>query len=124
MEKAKDYNWYGNIRELENFVERISVFLQYHDNRQDIEQLVDSLTINNTQNFHYESVNSVSNESQDKQFYSRDNSGEIDLDQWEINNILDALKKNNLSIQKAADSLGVSRTTLWRKMKKYNINTN
>jgi transcriptional regulator of acetoin/glycerol metabolism len=35
---------------------------------------------------------------------------------------MDALKKNDLSIQKAADELGMSRTTLWRKMKRFNLN--
>ncbi|WP_354016697.1 helix-turn-helix domain-containing protein [Faecalicatena orotica] len=35
--------------------------------------------------------------------------------------IVQALKKNHLEITKTAEDLGISRSTLWRKIKKYNI---
>ena len=38
--------------------------------------------------------------------------------------ILQALKRNNGSRLKAAEELGISTTTLWRKMQKYGITTN
>lgn len=122
MAKVKDYQWYGNIRELQNFVERICVFLQYHENPSDIGQLIDHLTIKTRLYDDHENVHNTSREDSKKDQHSLRNPTEVDLDQWEINNILNALKENNLSIQNAADSLGISRTTLWRKMKKYNIN--
>lgn len=38
--------------------------------------------------------------------------------------ILDALRENDMEITKTAGSLCVSRSTLWRKMKKYGITVN
>ena len=120
MEQVKDYQWYGNIRELQNFIERICVFFQYHDNPDDINGLLNNLMMDNRP-----TSTSINNANESENVFSPEGQGEdIDLEQWEINNIVRALKENNLSIQKAANSLGISRTTLWRKMKKYNININ
>ncbi|RKY03719.1 MAG: sigma-54-dependent Fis family transcriptional regulator, partial [Spirochaetes bacterium] len=35
--------------------------------------------------------------------------------------VLNALKETNWNHQKAAERLGISRTTLWRKIKKYGL---
>ena len=43
------------------------------------------------------------------------------LEEWERLNIIKVLKENNLEVQKSADALAISRSTLWRKIKKYNI---
>ena len=40
---------------------------------------------------------------------------------WEKKRIIAALKNNSLSRTKAAKELGMSRSTLWSKMKIYNI---
>lgn len=104
MERTKDYRWDGNIRELKNFVERICVLLKYHKNQNYIEQLINEFLMDGDS------------------IYSEQNYEDLDLNQWESENIIKVLKKNNLSIQKTAEQLGISRTTLWRKMKKYNIN--
>jgi len=45
----------------------------------------------------------------------------LNLENMEQTNIKLALMYSNGSIFNAAKKLGVSRTTLWRKMKKYNI---
>ena len=42
-------------------------------------------------------------------------------DQRERELIVEALEKHRWHRQKAAQALGMDRTTLWRKMKKYNI---
>ena len=41
--------------------------------------------------------------------------------QWEKRRIISALKNNGLSRKKAAHELGISRSTLWNKMKYYKI---
>lgn len=109
MKNVRDYEWYGNVRELQNFVERICVFLQYHENSNDIEQIIESLTNNNWYG------------DEKKDSGSKSDNGIIDIEQWEANKIIKALQENSLSVQKAAKALNISRTTLWRKMKKYNI---
>ena len=38
--------------------------------------------------------------------------------------LIDALKKSNGNQSKAADLLGISRVTVWNRMKKYNISLN
>jgi len=118
MNKVEDYKWYGNIRELQNFVERICFLLKYHGNLYSFDQLIsDFLTkrekggrndeeYETENNVNVQSISNISN----------------NLNKWEIDRIIDALKRNDLSVQNAADELGMSRTTLWRKMKKYSLN--
>jgi transcriptional regulator of acetoin/glycerol metabolism len=42
-------------------------------------------------------------------------------DQWERQRIVEALQEHRWQRQKAARALGMDRTTLWRKIKKYDI---
>lgn len=117
MNKIENYKWYGNIRELQNFVERICVLLKYHGNLYNFDQLIEDFI---TKNEKAEKGDKETNEDIVKTFSSKDIKD--NLNNWEIDRIMEALKHNDLSIQKAADELRMSRTTLWRKMKKYNIN--
>jgi transcriptional regulator of acetoin/glycerol metabolism len=41
--------------------------------------------------------------------------------QWERERIIEVLKEHRWHRQRAAQALNMERTTLWRKMKKYNI---
>lgn len=50
-------------------------------------------------------------------------SGLKSLEVAEIKAIIDALTKTGYNIKQAAKTLGISRTTLYKKLKKYNINT-
>jgi len=113
MNKVQYHKWYGNIRELQNFIERICVLMQYHGNSYNIEKLVNDFIIKSERHDrnHENSVKKTTPETKC-----------TNLNQWEADKIMNALKNNDLSIQKAADELGISRTTLWRKMKCYNIN--
>ncbi|WP_019228307.1 sigma-54-dependent Fis family transcriptional regulator [Sedimentibacter sp. B4] len=115
MKRVNSYKWYGNIRELQNFVERISVLMKYHGNGYDFEQLVSSFISKD-----YNISNNEGSIEEDQVCIQTSVNGN-DLNKWEAEKIASALKNNDLSIQRAADALGISRTTLWRKMKQYNI---
>lgn len=116
MKKVESYKWYGNIRELQNFVERVCVLLKYHGSLYSFDQLISDFLArhekNDSSDAEHENIEKVPG------FNDTSNS----LNNWEIERIVNALKQNDLSVQKAADELGMSRTTLWRKMKKYNLN--
>lgn len=114
MDKVKNYQWHGNIRELQNFIERVCVLLKYHGDFYNFNQLIEDMLMNSEQNEEFK----VKNDSRIATI-TRDNKN---LNNWESDKITNALKQNDLNIQKTADELGMSRTTLWRKMKKYNIN--
>ncbi len=116
MNRVKSYKWYGNIRELQNFVERICVLMKYHGNGYDFEQLV-----NNFINKGYDININTENSNEEEQVSKITSVKGNDLNKWEAERITSALKNNDLSIQKASYELGISRTTLWRKMKQYNI---
>lgn len=96
----KDYDWYGNIRELENVLERTMVILKEKIytfcNYKDLLTKVLNLEIENM---------SIENKytSNEKQ------------------RIIRALEDSNWSKTKAAKELGMGRTTLWRKIKEYKI---
>jgi PAS domain S-box-containing protein len=112
------YNWPGNVRELRNFVERLMVvakdkcieledienkFITIEDIKSDtsIYQLDAKETISNHKNVGLED-------------YKKTYISEKDL-------ILHALEENKGIINLTAKELGISRTTLWRKIKKYDL---
>ncbi|KXL54229.1 arginine utilization regulatory protein RocR [Anaerotignum neopropionicum] len=99
-----DYDWPGNIRELHNFVERIFAILSGGTKNILLEDLINT---------------SYAKEKKDLKFERQEQ--EEDLAVWERKKIIAALTSNNCSMKNAAIALGISRTTLWRKMKEYNI---
>lgn len=99
MKLLTSYPWPGNIRELKNAIEHAVVFCKKDIIRKD--NLPASLT----------SLD-VSEESLDH----------IDLFQFpEQERILKTLHLCRWNVKAAAEKLNISRTTLWRKMKKFNI---
>ncbi|MEL7647615.1 MAG: sigma 54-interacting transcriptional regulator [Sedimentibacter sp.] len=117
MNRVRTYKWFGNIRELQNFVERICVLMKYHGNSYDFEQLASNF-INKDYDINGTGKNNTEEVGVKQTAIAKGN----DLNKWEADKIANALKNNDLSIQKAAKELGISRTTLWRKMKQHNIN--
>lgn len=99
-----DYDWPGNIRELHNFVERIFAILSGGNKNILIEDLINT---------------SYAKEKKEVKFETQEK--EEDLAVWERKKIIAALRSNQCIIKNAANALGISRTTLWRKMKEYNI---
>lgn len=101
LEKLQGYSWPGNVRELSNLLERLSLLLQQGAGPDFIRRyLLQSLP-------------------QIQEMGKGVSGGE--LLEWERERILRVLKENDLDLAKTAAALGYSRSTLWRKMKKYDI---
>jgi sigma-54 dependent transcriptional regulator, acetoin dehydrogenase operon transcriptional activator AcoR len=97
MNKFINYDWPGNIRELENVIEMI-----------------------------------INTESVQLDFLEKDNNGEektssydtqLTLEELERIHIIKTLRANRGKISAAAQSLGIGRNTLYRKIEKFNIDS-
>ena len=92
----------GNVRELENIIEY--GFVLCHGNMIDVRHLPDELQPRAQQLAR-----------------SEHSTPRLKLEQAEADVIRSALTHTRGSIGKAAEELGVSRTTLWRKMKRFGV---
>ncbi len=108
------YNWPGNVRELKNVVER--AVLLSHDNIIDVNDLPSSLRQYADQNKRSSPLNEV--KSVDiNQFLPLENA----MHHAEESHIRSALKLTGFNRTKAASILGISRKTLWEKMRFHRI---
>lgn len=101
-DKLETYPWPGNVRELENIIER-AVILAKSDSISDSDIPLEI--------YGRENIAIQANE------YQEDGS----LEEIEKNVILSKLNKNDWNKLKTAQELGISTTTLWRKIKKFNL---
>jgi len=90
------YRWSGNVRELENAIEH--AFVMCHGGQIEVEHLPLHVTTSSA------ATNGIG--------HSRNHEKEV---------ILESLRRNGGSRVKAAEELGMHRSTLWRKIKTYNI---
>jgi len=98
FEKLTDYNWPGNVREMENCIENI-------------------VNLDGNTTFSFETKNL-----DDKQYNSVASELEYNmssLEEWEHKAILSCIDKCNGNITKAAQILGINRSTLHSKINKY-----
>lgn len=99
LEQIAKHAWNGNIREMENRIERAVILCENsHITVSDLD--LDQITT-------YE-----------------DNQDDIQLSAVEKSAIEKILVKNNNNISKTAEELGLSRASLYRRLEKYNISTN
>nr|WP_243141216.1 sigma 54-interacting transcriptional regulator [Alkaliphilus pronyensis] len=112
LQYLSTYHWPGNVRELKNFIERLMVISKKID-----------IELCEVKNKFFAIDTSLS-------FPTSNPSIEEDNQELEMGNtrgmtekqqIIKALEANRGSINFTAKDLGISRTTLWRRMKKYNL---
>lgn len=96
MDKLKRYAWPGNIRELQHAIER-GVIMTDSDSLQETDFLLSRSLSGNT------------------------SSNTLNLDEVEKAAIARALQMHNGNISKAADELGLTRASLYRRMEKYGL---
>lgn len=96
---ASQYPWYGNIREFNNFLQRLYVF--YPQQEPSEQALRDLIELTALQPQHEPEPDPSAND--------------------EAANILKALEQHNYHKANTAVALNISRTTLYRKIKQYNL---
>lgn len=98
--------WQGNVRELYNALERCKIlFTNQTPNDEELLQLVSVLE-----------PTSLSAKSQPKKIENYDVRTQL-----EIKRMKEALAKYNGRVSRAAEELNISRATLYRKIKKFNL---
>ncbi len=100
LEKLKDYNFPGNIRELRNMIEQASI-------------LCDD---NYLMNKHFPLLQMLATKYNDLNLYD-----DLNLEKMEKKFIIKALEKANYNKAKACKLLGITRDSLRRKLDKYSI---
>lgn len=115
------YDWPGNIRELKNFVERLMVVTKSTElGLSDIKDRFSSVLKLKTDYKTKEPVENVNKKT--NKDYKSNHKHNIKFNEKE--EIMNKLRENMGVINYTAKSLGISRTTLWRRMKEYNIDVN
>jgi two-component system nitrogen regulation response regulator NtrX len=99
------YNWPGNIRELRNLIERVTI-LSVHEDKKDTNKLLADILNENPESLNNISLNNTLT-------YPLKEARE----QFEISYLVSQLKKNNGNISKTADFIGMERSALHRKLK-------
>ena len=102
LSQVGDYPWYGNIRELQNFVERVNILMR---NNTDFQGMTTEMMRRRSASMADPAKRPAAAEAGERE------RGVIEA----------ALRNYPDSMEEAAQSLGCSRQTLWRKMKKYGI---
>ena len=103
------YDWPGNIRELRNLIERVTI-LSVHEKKSDINNILTEILNENPESLRNTSLS-------DAFSYPLKEARE----QFEINYLTSQLKRNNGNISKTADFIGMERSALHRKLKSLGI---
>jgi two-component system nitrogen regulation response regulator NtrX len=104
------YNWPGNIRELRNLIERITI-LSIHEDKKDTNKLLTDILKENP-----DSLNDLNLVNDNLSFTLKEA-----RERFETNYLVHQLKKNKGNISKTADLIGMERSALHRKLKSLGI---
>lgn len=107
LRRMRKYSWPGNVREIRNLMERLSILISQGEEKKAIEKYLTR----------YLNPNLLKQKEEPEVQLTRKEK----LEREEKERILKALHYNNMQIVHAAESLEISRSTLWRKIKKYGI---
>ncbi|MRG84842.1 sigma 54-interacting transcriptional regulator [Salinibacillus xinjiangensis] len=107
------YDWPGNIREIENFVVRLTALTSISTTTYDL--------VNSFKDLFMEFLKSKQRNKDTMLSQELNISRKLEQSTSERNDIVNALNKTGGNKAEAADLLGISRTTLWRKMNKFNL---
>ncbi|MBU2643149.1 sigma 54-interacting transcriptional regulator [bacterium] len=129
LEQLKAYPWPGNVRQLQNFTERLVLLSQSKFSRKVFEKIYRELVDHHVETLYTPSMaeeKPISQPNENSQFSEKpDNDGvdhEKKWDQLKLESekeiLQTALEKAHYSKNKAAKNLGISRSTLWARMKK------
>ncbi|MCF6096331.1 sigma 54-interacting transcriptional regulator [Thermovorax subterraneus] len=117
MATFSEYTWPGNIRELQNVIERLVLTVDGELIKED--HVIEILKIEHY-NQKIEQFNYIDNVGNN--FLRNPDLEEGVLDKMQKEYIVKVLREVNGNKKKAAKILGISTTTLWRKIKQLNIN--
>ncbi|MFD6442916.1 helix-turn-helix domain-containing protein, partial [Peribacillus sp. NPDC060186] len=107
------YNWPGNIRELQNVLQRLSILLQ--DGLVDYEQLLNSMhSIANTQQADYQSAKEI-----DRNCITGNELTTREKIQRDL--MLEALQRTQGNVTAAAKLLDIPRSTFYKRLHKYGL---
>jgi two-component system, NtrC family, nitrogen regulation response regulator NtrX len=109
LKKLTDLTWSGNVRELHNVVERLGIL---SSGPEISESLIDKLVLNKKSVSQNENVSDLLNESISFQDYK---------EVTEKLYLVHQLNKHDWNISATADTIGIQRSHLYNKMKKYEI---
>ena len=113
MEKLIDYNWPGNVRQLENIIQRAIIVAE--EKRIEPKHLPIASRTEETPHPHYIPKTNEGLKRMKKVYRQ-------EAVEWlERNFLIQALNRNNWNITKSANSVGMQRTNFHTLMKKYNV---
>ena len=106
VERLVNYSWDGNIRELENVLTRLVLLC---DNQEEAQEFIEEELGGNVYEKGDSTLKSI------RKFRPK-------IDTLKLEVTVNALKESNFNITKAAAKLGISRSTLYRRIKALNLN--